>query len=146
VIHIGEGYFAGFHALFATTPADVTRAVSAHYVVYRNGRIEQWVREEDAAYHAGVVNNPTWPLLEPWTPNRQLIGIEHEGFTGEPWTEAMYQADAWLCARACKRWGIVPGLNTIIGHWEIDSVNRLRCPGNGVDLHRIIAMTKELLL
>jgi len=123
--------------------------VSSHYVVYLNGGIQQWVAEEDVAYHAGIIQKPTWlPLLDGTitdSPNRHLIGIEHAGFTGTHWTEAMYLSDAWLCARACRRWHIVPGPDTIIGHYRIDSVNRARCPGNGVDLDRIIAMTKELL-
>lgn len=148
MIHIGEGYYGGFHADFGATPADVTKAKSAHYVVYRldGSAIEQWVDEADAAYHAGILNQPSLPYdFEGHSPNRFLIGIEHEGFTGQPWTEEMYRKDAFLCARACKRWGIEPGPDTIIGHNRIDAVNRARCPGNGVDLDRLIAMTKELL-
>src|SRR6185295_3079618 len=55
---------------------------SAHYGVGRDGRVHQYVREEDTAYHAGTVDHPTaaMVLAKPGVnPNQYTIGIEHEG-------------------------------------------------------------------
>lgn len=161
VIHIGEGYRGGFHALFGAGDQ-----VSAHFVVYRSfdpleserPQIEQWVSMDDAAWHAGNVREPTtagWEVLvEPeetldlpvrlrsydgypggvWVnPNLYTIGIEHEGFSGEEWTEAMYEADAFLVRLIRQRW---PGA-VLLRHGDIDSVTRAGCPGPGVDLEEI---------
>lgn len=132
VLHIGEGFQGGFHALFSKTPPNPDDAVSAHYVVYKDGSIEQWVDERDAAYHAGQVRSPDPVLaLEGRNPNRLFIGIEHEGFTGEPWTEQMIQADLWLLRGIGERYGLVFNENNLLGHYRIDSITRKRCPGTG---------------
>lgn len=132
VMHIGEGYRAGFHKQFTAG------GLSAHYVVYRDGSIEQWVREEDAAWHAGEVYKPAWAFYEPGVnPNLTTIGIEHEGFTGEPWTEEMIQADLFLLRGIAERHGLVYSVNTLIGHHQLDSVNRRNCPGWGCPWERL---------
>ena len=96
--------------------------------------------EEDAAWGNGQVRRPTWPLLiEGVNPNLYTISIEHEGYTGEPWTEDMFQADLWLLRRIAQRWNIPFDRDHIIGHYRIDSVNRARCPGTGLPWDRLFA-------
>lgn len=132
MLHIGQGFKPGFHSQFTTG------GLSCQYVVYKDGSIEQWVDENDAAYHAGIVNRPTWPLYNGTNPNRVLIGIEHEGMTGEPWTEQMVQADLYLLRGIRERHGLAYTSLTLIGHNQTDSVDRPRCPGTGCPFDRLL--------
>src|SRR5258708_18197834 len=44
------------------------------------------MKEEDTAFHAGVLVNPTWTLLRPGVnPNSYTIGVEHEGKPDDLW-------------------------------------------------------------
>lgn len=145
MLHIGQGYRAGFHSLFSNPQRQLpdgrwVENPASQYVVYKDGSIEQWVEEDDAAWHAGQANSPD-PLLslEGRNPNRLYIGIEHEGFTGEPWTEEMMQADLWLLRQIRERWGIEYNENNLIGHYRIDSINRRNCPGTGCPFERLLA-------
>lgn len=70
---------------------------SAHYVVAKDGRCTQLVKNEDVAWHAGVISNPDQYALKvlPKTvfgtyknPNESFIGIELEWFQGDKFTEA----------------------------------------------------------
>lgn len=134
VLHIGEGYRPGFHSQFTTG------GLSAHYVVYRDGSIEQWLDEYDAAYHAGITNRPDRSIiLEGMNPNRHYIGIEHEGFIGWDWTQEMYLSDLWLLRGIRERRGLEYNHDTLIGHYRIDSVNRAGCPGPTAPFDQLIA-------
>jgi N-acetyl-anhydromuramyl-L-alanine amidase AmpD len=73
---------------------------SAHYVIAKDGRMTQLVKNEDVAWHAGTVSNPTPEAIKvlPKTilgtyknPNESFIGIELEWFTGDAITEAQYR-------------------------------------------------------
>lgn len=135
VIHIAEGYLDGAYSWFNNASSQV----SSHYMVGRNGAIWQFVKDEDTAWHAGGVNNPNWSLFKPGVnPNFYTIGIEHEGFTGEKWSNEMYQATAELIAFLCAKFSIDLDRNHIIGHNQINSVSRKNCPGSGVDFSRLI--------
>jgi len=72
---------------------------SAHYVIAKDGRMTQLVKNEDVAWHAGTVSNPTPEAakLLPKTilgayknPNESFIGIELEWFEGHPISEQQY--------------------------------------------------------
>lgn len=107
---------------------------SAHYLVTRDGEIFQLVNDEDVAWHAGAINNPIWSLYDGINPNKVLIGIEHEcypdvGGDGNL-TEIQYQASLWLHQLLIQKWNIPIDRNHLIGHYQIDSVNRSNCPGN----------------
>ncbi len=106
---------------------------SAHYLVTRAGEIFQMVKDEDASWHAGVVDRPNWPLYDGTNPNRRTIGIEHEGYKTNGGdgnlTEAQYRATLWLHKQLVAKWGISVDRDYIIGHYRIDSVNRPNCPG-----------------
>lgn len=112
---------------------------SVHFAVSKTGQVAQFVDIADSAYGNGIVANPTWKYATPGNPNEKTVSIEHEGFTGEPWPEAQYQASLkltdWILGRALLR--ATP--DTVIGHYRIDSVNRANCPGSGWPVARMLA-------
>lgn len=135
VIHIAEGSLIGGYSWFNNPNSKV----SSHYMVSKNGTIWQFVKLEDTAWHAGGVSNPNWSHLKSGVnPNLYTIGIEHEGFTGEPWSDAMYNATAELIGQLGRDWGIAVDREHIIGHYQINSTSRSRCPGSGVDLNKLV--------
>lgn len=137
VLHIAEGTLAGCDAWF-NSPNNP--GSSTHYCIGKNGEIHQYVEEDDAAWGNGQVKKPDWPLLiEDVNPNLYTVSIEHEGHSGEPWSEPMLQADLWLIGQICERWGIPADKDHIIGHYRIDSVTRARCPGAGLPWDRLLA-------
>ena len=95
--------------------------VSAHYLITREGEIHLLVEEENKAWHAGRA------LIT----NSQSIGIELIGKIGGEFTEAQYQALAWLCKDINKRYGITKK-EYYKGHSEIAlPKGRKRDPGRG---------------
>lgn len=103
---------------------------SAHYLILRNGRILQLVKDENTAWHAGIVNKPDWNLYDGTNPNYYTIGIEHEGMPGDELTESQYQSTLWLHKQLITKYpAITIDSRHIIGHYRIDSVNRPNCPG-----------------
>jgi len=102
---------------------------SAHYLVTKLGDIYQLVKDEDSSWHAGFANKPNWKLYDGSNPNYYTIGIEHECLSGGDLTEAQYQASLWLHKHLVKKHNISVDNNHIIGHFNIDSVNRPNCPG-----------------
>lgn len=139
MLHIGQGYKAGFHSLFNNPDSEV----SSHYVIYKDGQIEQWVEESDAAWHAGIIHMPTWPL-NGRSPNRIFLGIEHEGFYTEVWTEEMYQSDLYLLRQIRDKYGIVFTRDNLIGHNELDTKNRVNCPGSNCPFDDLIEDLKKI--
>src|SRR5579871_4128983 len=84
VIHIIVGSLESAKQQFA----DPASQVSAHYGVGRDGTILQFVEEEDTAFHAGIVVNPSWNSMRPGVnPNLHTIGIEHEGQPTDLWSD-----------------------------------------------------------
>lgn len=138
VIHIMQGTLEGTDSWFR----DPLARVSAHYGVGKNGEVHQYVKEQDTAWHAGVIASPSWSLIKRSdnglyiNPNLYTIGIEHEGLVDSVWTDAMYQSSSSLIAEMAMRWSIPIDRNHIIGHHEIYAVKA--CPGNKVDFNRLI--------
>ena len=64
-------------------------------------------------------------------PNYYTISIEHEGNSGDTFTEEQYQATLSLHKWLIEELGIEVSTDTIIGHYRIDSVNKTNCPGSG---------------
>lgn len=138
VIHVMEGTLTGTDAWFAN-PAS---KVSAHYGIGRSGVVHQYVLDADQAWHAGRVWKPTWPGIRTGVnPNRYTLGVEHEGFDREPWSEAMMAASAALIRALCTKWGIPINRDHVVGHREI--YGRKTCPGSGVDLDRLVRMARQ---
>src|SRR5260221_290122 len=85
IVHVMQGTLAGTDAWFH----DPISTVSAHFGVGRNGTVIQWVNTEDIAWHAVAANS-------------RSIGVEHEGWSGEPLTHLQLEATArqpgpWPC-------------------------------------------------
>ena len=106
---------------------------SAHYMVDQNGAILQFVRERDTAWHARAAN-------------RRSIGIEHVaiqrggatyGSTHYPYTpptQVELETSARLAASLCRKYGLNPDRNTIIGHREADTATtHTACPDGAWD-------------
>lgn len=79
ITHIMQGTLDGTDSWFHNPVAQV----SAHFGVGRNGKIIQWVDTDDQAWHAADANSYS-------------VGVEHEGFSGSPLTDAQIDADAEL--------------------------------------------------
>jgi hypothetical protein len=134
VVHIMDGSLVGTDAWFN----DPDARVCAHYGVGKTGEVHQYVQETDTAFHAGIVDRPTWTGLRPGVnPNLHTLGVEHEGRANTPWTPAMYNASSALICAAATRWSIPLDRAHVIGHREIRASKS--CPGSQVDLDRLIA-------
>jgi len=138
VMHIAEGSLSACDAWLTNPQSNA----SAHYAVGKDGSIHQYVNEADAAWANGAVREPRIPLPSDANPNEWTISLEHEGYTGEPWTPEMYAADAWLLRGIHERWGIPLDRDHIIGHGDLDSVTRPQCPGTGLDWGRLLREAK----
>jgi N-acetyl-anhydromuramyl-L-alanine amidase AmpD len=121
--------------------------VSAHYGVGKDGSIDKYVPTTSAAWHCGIVANPTAQIYKdnaPANPNDYMVGIEHEGQTGDVMPEAQYQATLWLHRRLSQAYNIPVDRYHIIGHCELDSRpsdqgGRAQCPGSGFPWDRLMA-------
>lgn len=146
VIHVMQSSLACVDEFFNNRHPAPDLPVSAHYGIGSDGRIHQYVAESDAAWHAGRVSAATWSgIVAGVNPNRYTIGLEHEGVSGEPWSEAMYQSSAWLIAQIANRWSIPIGADSVIRHADIYAVKHF-CPGTGVDLPTLIELARSELL
>ena len=127
VIHVMDGTLAGTDAWFNNPAAQV----SAHYGVGVDGRIHQYVSEEDTAFHAGIVVNPTARLVlerPNVNPNFYTIGIEHEGHAEDAWTSQQSAASASLVTDIGARWGITLDADHVFAHHEVRASKT--CPGS----------------
>ena len=61
VIHVIVGSLESAGMTFR----DPRSSVSAHYGVGKSGYVHQYVEEADTAFHAGIVVDPTWRLIDP---------------------------------------------------------------------------------
>lgn len=131
IIHVTQETFSDAVAIFQN-PA---KQVSAHYVVRSvDGYIDQCVREQNIAWHAGN-----------WDYNTRSIGIEHEGYVDQPeyFTDAMYEKSALLTASVCDRYGIPKDRSHILGHVEVPGADHTD-PGPNWDWVRYIRLVNLL--
>jgi len=148
VLHIAAGPLSAVFHTF-NNPA---RKASAHFCVGKDGTIEQYVSVNDTAYAnglawkegqwhnpAGKPVQPTWQDLVPQVnPNFYTISIEHEGQPQDKWTEAMYDANNRLLLWLAEQFNLTyRAQRTLIGHCEIDPVDKANCPGPHVEYARI---------
>lgn len=127
VIHVMDGTLKGTDAWFH----DPSAKVSAHYGVGVDGLIHQYVSEEDTAFHAGIVVNPTAALVlasPNVNPNYYTIGIEHEGHAQDAWAPPQSAASAALVADIAGRWGIALDADHVFAHHEVRASKT--CPGS----------------
>jgi len=133
VVHIMDGSFAAGEGAFR----DPTTHKSAHYGISRDGEVHQYVDENDTAFHAGIVINPTWSLLKPRVnPNFYTIGIEHEGRPDDVWPEALLSASATLIGQIAVRWDIPLDQSHVIRHHQIRASKT--CPGNWLQIGELL--------
>ncbi|MFG2673254.1 N-acetylmuramoyl-L-alanine amidase [Streptomyces sp. NPDC048445] len=131
IIHVTQETFSDAVAIFQN-PA---KQVSAHYVVRSvDGYIDQCVREQNIAWHAGN-----------WDYNTRSIGIEHEGYVDQPeyFTDAMYEKSALLTASVCDRYGIPKDRAHILGHVQVPGTDHTD-PGPNWDWVRYIRLVNLL--
>lgn len=109
---------------------------STHYLVGQDGRIVQAVREENTAWGNGLVQRPdtTNPLIASWVstgvnPNRRTISIERVGRPGATIPAIQWEQLTALIANIAARYRrIQVDRLHIIGHCQIDGVDRAACP------------------
>lgn len=126
VIHVTEGDADAVTVWFN----DERSAVSAHYMVRKDGVVVQFVDEADTAWHAGRVHGCTASLVLariPANPNGYSIGIEHEGSGHELLTDAQRAASLELIRAIAARHSIPLDRTHIVGHREIFDFKT--CPG-----------------
>ncbi|MFM9595949.1 N-acetylmuramoyl-L-alanine amidase [Streptomyces scabiei] len=128
IIHVTQGSFASAVKVFR----DPAHGAAAHYIVRKDGRVTQMIRELDVAYHAG---NRDY--------NERSVGIEHEGFVEKPedFTAEMYEASARLTARICARYDIPVDREHILGHVEVPGTDHTD-PGEGWDWDRYMKLVR----
>jgi N-acetyl-anhydromuramyl-L-alanine amidase AmpD len=114
---------------------DPGHQAAAHYIVDRDGRVTQMIRELDVAYHAG---NRDY--------NERSVGIEHVGFVDRPqdFTAAMYEGSARLTAGICERHGIPVDREHVIGHHEVPGADHTD-PGPHWDWDRYMKLVRGAL-
>jgi N-acetylmuramoyl-L-alanine amidase len=133
---------------------------SANYGIAKNGAIRQYVDPRHGPWSNGLtwtgsgwVNargvpvKPTWRLLQvPHNPNLDLISIEHEGQPWQDWTPAMIRSSGWLIAWLIQQYPrIRPDRDHIIGHYQLDTIDRPFCPGGKCPWDLILKTVHEYL-
>ncbi|GAA6141474.1 1,6-anhydro-N-acetylmuramyl-L-alanine amidase AmpD [Hydrogenophaga sp. 5NK40-0174] len=101
--------------------------VSSHFLIRRDGSVQQFVSVNDRAWHAG---RSCW--MERNNCNDYSIGIELEGLEGGSFEPAQYEQLAWLCRVIQARYPI----RHIAGHEHIAPGRKLD-PGAGFDWIRL---------
>jgi hypothetical protein len=144
VIHIIVGSLASADNTFTNDHLDKVR--SAHYGVGKTGVIHQYVAEEDTAFHAGEVVEPSAPYVKDTkrgiNPNRYTIGIEHEGVAETPWTLAMFESSAQLIAEIAGRWSIPVTRERVLMHREIKAIKS--CPGTWLNINDLVTRAAKI--
>ncbi|MBL0918298.1 MAG: 1,6-anhydro-N-acetylmuramyl-L-alanine amidase AmpD [Hydrogenophaga sp.] len=97
--------------------------VSSHFVVRRDGRVQQYVSTLNRAWHAG---RSRWRGRE--NCNDFSIGIELEGLEGDPFESAQYAALVRLCNALAQQ----HPLAHVAGHEHV-APGRKGDPGAGFD-------------
>ena len=101
--------------------------VSAHFLVRRDGRMQQFVGCDDRAWHAGA---SSWNGRSQCNDNS--IGIELEGLEGTRFAAAQYPALAQLVQTIAQHYPIAQ----LVGHEHI-APGRKNDPGAGFDWRRL---------
>jgi N-acetyl-anhydromuramyl-L-alanine amidase AmpD len=129
VIHVTQGGYGSAVQVFQ----DPAHRAAAHYIVRKDGRITQLIRELDVAFHAG---NREY--------NERSIGIEHEGFVEDAssFTDAMYEASARLTAAICGRYGMPVDREHVIGHVQVPGTDHTD-PGPHWDWERYMKLVRR---
>ena len=109
-------------------------AANASYnaIVRDDGSVVSLVPEENAAYSHGRINRATWPLLKAGVnPNLYTLSLARTGSNQRTWTREQLSSTLEVLKTWGRRYDIPLKRPYIFGHFEIDSVNRWYCPGEG---------------
>lgn len=115
------------------------RALSAHFLVDRRGRVTQFVETDRAAFHAG---ESSWEGRARC--NDFSVGIELIGDGSRPYTDRQYAALARLCRDLMR---VHPGIapERIVGHSDVATPpGRKSDPGPSFDWMRLRALLEGL--
>lgn len=129
VLHVMQGHMS----TVLSWARDGYPYVSWHFSVDRDGQVYQHLDLVDGGYHAGITDAqaqkypPRWPLWKGRgiNVNHYTIGIEHEGFAGEPFTNEQSEASRDLCQWIVDELGIPFDSIGFPPHADIDTVNRV---------------------
>jgi hypothetical protein len=145
VLHIAQGGASGSIG-WLTNPAS---QVSSHFFITKSGQIYQLVAITDTAWANGLrwagqwltptgkPVKPRWPeIIRGKNPNGYTISIEHEGKSGESLTQAMVEAQNKLLIWIAQQldWSTYAAGKNLIGHGDINPVDKPFCPGKAFDL------------
>lgn len=115
LIHVAQSNTLSGTENWFSTPGNGCKT-SAHYAVGKDGAITQFVSEKDTSYHAGD-----------WVWNLTSIGIEHTGWSGEPFPPVQLDKSAQLVAKICKAYNIP--LTNILPHSACPGTTHIHCCG-----------------
>lgn len=128
VLHVMQGY----QATARRWALNGHYGQSWHYSVARDGSIMQHLEHHHGGYHAGISAwkaqhyRPTWPL---WrgpgqNVNTYTIGVEHEGFAGQPFAPEQARASRRLCGWLAEVLDIPMDTAHFPAHADIDLRDR----------------------
>ena len=120
---IAHPYYAGLDGV----------AVSAHFLVRRDGEIVQFVGIGERAWHAGA---SVWRGVP--NCNDYALGIELEGLEGWSFEPAQYRAAARLLRHAAQVWPVAE----VVGHEHV-APGRKGDPGPGFDWRRLVRLLRR---
>ncbi|MDQ2086651.1 N-acetylmuramoyl-L-alanine amidase [Herbivorax sp. ANBcel31] len=151
VNHISEGTISSVINWFTNEGNDVS---SSHFAVDREGKVYQFVDIEDSAWANGLtggIENATSSLVlkkgESISPNWYSVSVEHEGFYSETkgeLTAAQLESSKILHHYIIEyvydkfNFRIEPTRERIIGHNEVNKIDRVNCPGELFPFDEII--------
>ena len=138
VQHRAQGSLAACDSWFNNPAAQA----STNYAIgdgtdqFPDGTIHCYVDPDgpNSPYANGVVDKPDAVIqaIMARTGNVNLNwiseSIEYAGLSGTPLTVAQMASGIWLSAWRLSARGLAVDRNHVVGHYEIDSVNRIDCP------------------
>lgn len=124
-------------------PDNPDARVSSNFLILKNGEIYLLVdyRKKRRAWANGPIRKPD-PAIR-WlaavaaagrNPNRCTVSVEHEATSDEmrrraPMPDAQFNSSTWLTLTLLQELGLPISDQTVIGHRQINSVDKAYCPG-----------------
>ena len=141
VQHVSGGEW-GSNRNWITNPS---ANASYNYYVKKDGEIVCFVPPENAAYANGRINRATWSRLKSGVnPNLYTASVCREGHNHHKPTTAQYHGLLNINYKLIKDNSLAIDRLTLIGHSEIDSVNRWYCPGSGFPWDEFIRDLRDM--
>ncbi len=106
--------------------------LSAHYVVGKDGKIVQMVRDRHRAWHAGKSEWRGKPDLNSWTLGIEMVNL-NDGL--DPYPQVQYRAVLALCRYLLGRYDI--SVDNVVGHYQVAIPAGRKTDPRGFDLDRL---------